>query len=61
MGGPDPLPPRPGWLTDQGRTSIAEVEDVPPDGMRVNCQMVIEIEDGQCPACVAELIALRYR
>ena len=48
-------------LTDRGRTSIAEVEDVPPDGLRVNYHMVIEIEGGQRPACVAELIALHYR
>jgi acyl dehydratase len=45
----------------RGRTSIAEVEEVPPDGLRVNYHMVIEIEGGQRPACVAELIALHYR
>jgi hypothetical protein len=37
------------------------VEEVPPDGLRVNFRMVIEIEGGQRPACVAELIALHYR
>jgi hypothetical protein len=37
------------------------VEDVPPDGLRVNYHMVIEIEGAQRPASVAELIALHYR
>jgi acyl dehydratase len=45
----------------RGRIAIAEVEDVPPDGLRVNYHLVIEIEGGQRPACVAELIALHYR
>jgi acyl dehydratase len=45
----------------RGRITIAEVEDVPPDGLRVNYHVVIEIEGGQRPACVAELIALHYR
>ena len=49
------------WIHVGGRTSIAEVEDVPPDGLRVNYHMMIEIEGGQRPACAAELIALRYR
>ena len=53
--------PRPGGSRIRGRTSIAEVEDVPPDGLRVNYHLVIEIEGGQRPACVAELIALHYR
>jgi hypothetical protein len=29
--------------------------------LRVNYRVVIEIEGGQRPACVAELIALHYR
>jgi acyl dehydratase len=45
----------------RGRIAIAEVEDVPPDGLRVNYHLVIEIEGGQRPACVTELIALHYR
>ena len=49
------------WIHVRDRTSIAEVEDIPPDGLRVNYHMVIEIEGGQRPACVAELIALHYR
>jgi acyl dehydratase len=44
----------------RGRTTIAEAADVPPNGLRVNYHLVIEIEGGQRPACVAELIALHY-
>src|SRR5581483_12197099 len=45
----------------RGRTRIAEAEDVPPDGLRVSYRITIEIEGGQRPACVAELIALHRR
>ena len=47
----------------RGRTSIAEeMEDVPPDkACGSTLDSVIEIEGGQRPACVAELIALHYR
>lgn len=45
----------------RGRISVAEAEDVPPDGLKVNYHLVIEIEGGQRPACVADLIALHYR
>ena len=45
----------------RGRVTIAETEDVPPEGLKVNYHVVIEIEGGQRPACVAELIALHYR
>jgi acyl dehydratase len=55
------LSPVPAGSRVRGRTSIAEVEDVPPDGLRVNYHVVIEIEGGKRPACVAELIALHYR
>jgi acyl dehydratase len=55
------LSPVPAGSRLRGRTSIAEVEDVPPDGLRVNYHVVIEIEGGKRPACVAELIALHYR
>jgi len=55
------LAPVPAGSRLRGRTSIAEAEDVPPDGLRVNYRVVIEIEGGQRPACVAELIALHYR
>lgn len=45
----------------RGRISIARAEDVPPDGLRVNYHLVIEIEGGSKPACVADLIGLHYR
>jgi acyl dehydratase len=55
------LSPVPAGSRIRGRISIAEAEDVPPDGLKVNYHMVIEIEGGQRPACVADLIALHYR
>ena len=55
------LAPVPAGSRLRGRTTIAEAEDVPPDGLRVSYRLVIEIEGGQRPACVAELIALHYR
>jgi len=55
------LAPVPAGSRIRGRTTIAEAEDVPPNGLRVHYRMVIEIEGGQRPACVAELIALHYR
>ena len=55
------LSPVPAGSRIRGRISIAEAEDVPPDGLKVNYRMVTEIEGGQRPACVAELIALHYR
>lgn len=44
----------------RGRITVAKAEDVPPNGLRVNYHMVIEIEGSQRPACVADLIALHY-
>src|ERR1700740_681960 len=55
------LSPVPAGSPVRGRTTIAATEDMPPDGLRVNYRMVIEIEGGKRPACVAELIALHYR
>ena len=55
------LSPVPTGSRIRGRTTIAEAEDVPPNGLRVNYHVVIEIEGSQRPACVAELIALHYR
>ena len=55
------LAPVPAGSRLRGRTTIVEAEDVPPDGLRVSYRLVIEIEGGQRPACVAELIALHYR
>jgi acyl dehydratase len=55
------LAPVPAGSRIRGRTTIAEAEDVPPNGLRVHYRIVVEIEGGQRPACVAELIALHYR
>ena len=55
------LAPVPAGSKLRGRVTIAEAEDVPPDGLRVNYHLVIEIEGGKKPACVAELIGLHYR
>jgi acyl dehydratase len=55
------LAPVPAGSRLRGRVTVAEAEDVPPDGLRVNYHLVIEIEGGTRPACVAELIALHYR
>jgi acyl dehydratase len=55
------LTPVPAGSRLRGRLTISKAEDVPPDGLRVNYHLVIEIEGGTRPACVAELIALHYR
>ena len=55
------LVPVPAGSRLRGRTIIAEAEDVPPDGLRVHYRLVVEIEGGERPACVAELIALHLR
>ncbi|OPY94575.1 dehydratase [Bradyrhizobium sacchari] len=55
------LAPVPAGSKLRGRVTVAEAEDVPPDGLRVNYHLVIEIEGGTKPACIAELIALHYR
>jgi acyl dehydratase len=55
------LSPVPAGSRIRGRTSIAEVEDVPPNGVRVNYHVVVEIQGGQRPACITDLIALHYR
>ncbi len=55
------LAPVPAGSRLRGRVSIAAAEDVPPNGLRVTYGVTIEIEGGQRPACVAEVIALHYR
>jgi acyl dehydratase len=55
------LSPVPAGSRLRGRVTIAEAEDVPPDGLRVNYHLVVEIEGGKRPACIAELIALHLR
>ena len=44
----------------RSKVGIAEAEDVPPNGLRVHYRVVIEIEGGKRPACVAEVIGLHY-
>ena len=55
------ISPVPAGSRLRGRITIAKAEDVPPNGLRVNYHMVIEIEGSERPACVADLIALHYR
>ena len=55
------ISPVPAGSRLRGRITIAKAEDMPPNGLRVNYHMVIEIEGSQRPACVADLIALHYR
>jgi acyl dehydratase len=55
------ISPVPAGSRIRGRITIAKAEDVPPDGLRVNYHMTIEIEGSQRPACVADLVALHYR
>ncbi|MBR0846423.1 MaoC family dehydratase [Bradyrhizobium diazoefficiens] len=55
------LAPVPAGSRLRGHVTVAAAEDVPPDGLRVNYHLVIEIEGGAKPACVADLIALHYR
>src|SRR5882757_7134879 len=54
------LSPVPAGSRLRGRVSIAEAEDVPPNGLRVHYRVVIEIEGSQRPACVVEVIGLHY-
>ena len=44
----------------RGKVSIAEAEDVPPNGLRVHYRVTIELEGAKRPACVAEVIGLHY-
>jgi acyl dehydratase len=55
------LSPVPAGSRLRGRITIAEAKDVPPDGLRVSYHLGVEIEGGERPACVAELIALHLR
>ena len=55
------LSPVPAGSRLRGRASIAEAEDVPPNGLRVHYHVMIEIEGGKPPACVAGVIGLHYR
>ena len=55
------LTPVPAGSHLRGRVAIVETQDVPPDALRVTYKVAIEIEGGQRPACVAEVIGQHYR
>ena len=45
----------------RGRLAVLQAEDVPPDALRATYKVTIEIEGGERPACVAEVIGQHYR
>ena len=55
------LSPVPAGSRLRARVAIAEAEDAPRNGLRVTYGVTIEIEGGERPACVAELIGVHYR
>ena len=55
------LSPVPAGSRLRAHVSVLEAEDVPPDALRVTYKVTIEIEGGQRPACVAEVIGQHYR
>jgi acyl dehydratase len=55
------LAPVPAGSRLRGRISINAADDAPADGLRVTYGITIEIEGGERPACVAEMIAVHYR
>jgi len=55
------LSPVPAGMRLRARVSIVRTEDVPPDALRVTYNVMIEIEGGTRPACVAEVIGQHYR
>ena len=55
------LSPVPAGTRLRARVSIVQAEDVPPDALRVTYNVMIEIEGGTRPACVAEVIGQHYR
>jgi acyl dehydratase len=54
------LTPVPAGSRLRGRVTILQAEDVPPDALRVTYKVTIEIEGGERPACVAEVIGQHY-
>lgn len=45
----------------RARVTVAEADDVPPNGLRVTYGLTVEIDGGKRPACVAEVIGLHLR
>ena len=54
------LTPVPAGARLRGRLSILETQEVPPNALRVTYKVAIEIEGGERPACVAEVIGQHY-
>jgi acyl dehydratase len=54
------LTPVPAGSRLRGRVSILEAQDIPPHALRVTYKVTIEIEGGERPACVAEVIGQHY-
>jgi acyl dehydratase len=55
------LTPVPAGSKLRGRISVMDAQEVPPDALRVTYKVTIEMEGGQRPACVAEVIGQHYR
>jgi acyl dehydratase len=55
------LSPVPAGARLRARVGVVSAEDVPPDALRVTYKVTIEIDGGQRPACVAEVIGQHYR
>jgi acyl dehydratase len=55
------LAPVPAGSRLRGRISIKAADDALPNGLRVTYDITIEIEGGERPACVAEMIAVHYQ
>ena len=55
------LAPVPAGSRLRGRITLAAAEDAGSDGLKVTYGIAIEMEGGQRPACIAEMIAIHYR
>ncbi len=55
------LAPVPAGSRLRGRVTTAAAEDAPRNGLQVTYGVTIEMENGERPSCMAELIAIHYR
>ena len=55
------LAPVPAGSRLRGRISIKAADDALANGLRVTYGVTIEIEGGERPACIAEMIAVHYQ
>ena len=55
------LSPVPAGSRLRARVKIVATEDSPNDGLRVTYGITVEMDGGQRPACVAEVMAIHYR